>query len=176
MQYSTSQELCNRGQCLDSFPTQGLSEPSNALSVSATFPWQQRMPAINTAGQEHDNISRIKYTNVFYGSQQPAIHNWSWVSITFAWRLFQGSLLSSENACQTICLPFHFCSLLITLRIVWNSLVHIYARKYCIQETNHVVNATVNNEPFYGMVPDAIKTIFICPFWFVLCTRRSKKF
>lgn len=55
------------------------------------------MPAMDSAGQEHDNISRIKYTDGFYGSQQPATHSWSWVSITSAWRLFQGRLLNSKS-------------------------------------------------------------------------------
>lgn len=59
--------------------------------------------------------------------------------------------LSSENACQTICLPFPFCTLFTTLRNVWKGLaqqVNIVLKKYF---RNKSCCETMNNEPYYGI-------------------------
>lgn len=148
-----------------------LSEPPwhpNTLSISATFPWQHRMPAINTTSQKHDNRSWIKYTNVFCGSRQPAIHDWSLSEHNVCMKVVSKKLVDFWKCLLTVCLQFHFYHFYNSPKIVsFTFKQKIILHQITNKQKNHPVNSTIKNEDFFFM-PWCLMPwimIFICPCW-----------
>lgn len=135
------------------------------------------MPAINTTSQKHDNRSWIKYTNVFWGSRQPAIHDWSLSEHNVCMKVVSKKLVDFWKWLLTVCLQFHFYHFYNSPKIAsFTFKQKIILHQITNKQKNHPVNSTIKNEDFFFM-PWCLMPwimIFICPCWFVVCTRGSK--
>lgn len=107
------------------------------------------MPAINTTSQKHDNRSRIKYTNVFCGSRQPAIHDWSLSEHNVCMKVVSKKLVDFQKCLLTVCLQFHFYHFYNSPKIAsFTFKQKIILHQITNKQKNHPVNSTINDEGF----------------------------
>lgn len=108
------------------------------------------MPAINTTSQKHDNRSWIKYTNVFWGSRQPAIHDWSLSEHNVCMKVVSKKLVDFWKWLLTVCLQFHFYHFYNSPKIAsFTFKQKIILHQITNKQKNHPVNSTIKNEDFF---------------------------